>query len=98
LLSPLVSHGRRSVQGPQIPFELAIALSLLEGDIYKVLVPFDYIAHLRKYSGHNKVEGAYTTNNKVIFWIKDSVLHYDTAEKRANVLNFFINTALVSRS
>jgi son of sevenless-like protein len=93
-LSLLLSPGRRSVQAPQIkPNELAIALALLEGDKYKVLVPSDYIAHLRRHAGHNNVEGAYTTHNKIIFWVKDSVLHYDTVEKRADVLKFFIHTA-----
>jgi len=95
----LLSPGRRSVQAPQIkPNELAIALALLEGDKYKVLVPSDYIAHLRRHAGHNNVEGAYTTHNKIIFWVKDSVLHYDTVEKRADVLKFFIHTAQVSQA
>jgi son of sevenless-like protein len=97
--SLLLSPGRKTVQAPQIkPHELAIALALLEGDKYKVLVPSDYIAHLRRHGGHNNVEGAYTANNKIIFWVKDSVLHYDTAQKRADVLKFFIHTALVCQA
>jgi len=96
--SLLLSPGRRTVQAPQIkPNELAIALALLEGDKYKALVPSDYIAHLRRHAGYNNVEGAYTANNKIIFWVKDSVLHYDSVEKRADVLKFFIHTAQVSR-
>jgi len=96
--SLLLSPGRRTVQAPQIkPNELAIALALLEGDKYKALVPSDYIAHLRRHAGRNNVEGAYTANNKIIFWVKESVLHYDSVEKRADVLKFFIHTAQVSR-
>ena len=83
---------------PRIPIELANALALLEGDKYKVIVPFDYIAHLKKHPGRNNIEGAYTTNNKIIFWIKDSVLRNDTVEKRVSVLNLFIDTAQVSQS
>lgn len=75
---------------------MAIALTLLEGDKYKVLVPSDYIAHLRKHPGYNRVEGAYTANNKIGFWVKESILHYDAVDKRAEVLKFFIHTALVS--
>jgi son of sevenless-like protein len=97
-VSRLVSPGRGIVQIPRIPYELAIALTLLEGDKYKVLVPFDYIAHLRKRVGHNNIEGAYATNDKIIFWVKDSLLHYDTVKKRANALDFFINTAQASRT
>jgi len=92
----LLSPGRKTVQAPQVkPNELAIALALLEGDKYKVLVPSDYIAHLRRHGGHNNVEGAYTANNNIIFWVKDSVLHYDDVQKRADVLKFFIHTAVV---
>ena len=80
-----------------MPIELAIALALLEGDKYKVLVPFDYIAYLRRHAGRN-VERAYTTNNKIIFWIKESVLRCDTVQKRVHFLNFFINTALVNQT
>jgi len=98
--SPLLplSPGRRNVQTPPRPYELAIALALLEGDKYKVLVPSDYIAHLRRHGGHNNVEGAYTANNKIIFWVKDSVLHYDDVQKRADVLKFFIHTAVVCQA
>jgi len=92
--SPLVSHGKRSLQASQIkPHELAIALALLEGDKYKVLTPFDYTAHLGSHPGYNNIDGAYKTNNEITFWVKDSLLRYDAVEKRANVLNFFINTA-----
>ena len=66
------------------PLELAVALALLEGDKYTAIAPFDYIANLRGHAGYNNVEGAYATNNKIIFWVKDSVLHFDTVEKRAN--------------
>lgn len=95
-LSPL-SPGRRLLKASEIrPQDLAIALSILEGDQYKILVPSDYIAHLRRHSGYNSVQGAYTTNNRILFWVKDSILHYDRVDQRADVLKFFIHTAQVS--
>lgn len=94
--SPL-SPGRRMLKASEIkPQDLAIALTLLEGDKYKVLVPSDYIAHLRRHPGYNNVQGAYTVNNKIVFWVKDSILHYDRVDQRADVLKFFIHTAQVS--
>ncbi|KAF8181559.1 ras guanine nucleotide exchange factor domain-containing protein [Pholiota molesta] len=91
--SPL-SPGRRMLKASEIkPRDLAIALTLLEGDKYKVLVPSDYIAHLRRHPGYNNVQGAYTINNKIVFWVKDSILHYDRVDQRADVLKFFIHTA-----
>ncbi|KAF8964088.1 ras guanine nucleotide exchange factor domain-containing protein [Flammula alnicola] len=93
-LPPPLSPGRRTLQASEIkPNDLAIALTLYEGDIYKDLVPSDYIAHLRRYPGYNAVEGTYTTNNKIVFWVKDSILHYDGVEQRTEILKFFIHTA-----
>ncbi|KAJ3507608.1 hypothetical protein NLJ89_g6206 [Agrocybe chaxingu] len=93
-----LSPGRKMLSSSQIkPQDLAIALTLLEGDKYKALLPSDYIAHLGQHQGYNNVKAAYTTNNKIITWVKDSVLHYDSVEKRADVLKFFINTATECR-
>ncbi|KAH9483782.1 Serine/threonine-protein kinase STY17 [Psilocybe cubensis] len=90
--------GRKLLSASQIkPLDLAIALTLLEGDKYKVLVPSDYIAQLRRHPGYNNVEGVYTTNNKIILWVKDSILHFETAQDRASVLKFFIHTATECR-
>lgn len=36
-------------------------------------------------------------NNKIVLWVKQSVLRYDTAQLRAQRLAFFLNTAQVSR-
>lgn len=98
LTSPPLSPGRKLLQASDItPRDLAIALTLLEGDKYKAIVPCDYIAHLRRHSGFNSVEVACSVNNKIVLWVKQSVLHYDTAELRTQVLKFFLNTAQVSR-
>jgi len=97
-MSPL-SPGRRLLQASQIkPYDLAIALTLLEGDTYKSLTPSDYIAHIGRHPGYNNIESVYTINNKIIHWVKESILHYDSVEHRADVLKFFIHTAIVSSS
>jgi hypothetical protein len=67
----------------------------MEGDKYCVLRPPDYLEFLRKYPGHNPIEDVYRTHNKIILWVKCSILHYEQIEKRAEVLKFFINAALV---
>jgi len=97
-MPPPLAPGRKLLQASDItPRDLAIALTLLEGDKYKAIVPSDYIAHLRRHSGFNSVEAACLVNNKIVLWVKRSVLHYDTAELRTQVLKFFLNTAQVRR-
>lgn len=92
-----LSPGRRIPKASQIlPRDLAIALTLLEGDKYKAIQPMDYISHLRRHSRPNNVEAAWMVNNKVVTWVKQSVLHYDELEARTEVFKFFVNTAQVS--
>jgi hypothetical protein len=79
-----------------LPHDLAIALTLLEGDKYKSILPIDYIAHLRQHPGPNNVESACAVNNKIGYWVKKSILHYNQPEKRGKVLKFFVNTAQVN--
>jgi hypothetical protein len=87
------------LQASQIkPYDLAIALTLMEGDRYRVLGPPDYLAFLMKHPGHHLVEDVYSTNNKIILWVKCSILHYEKADKRAEVFKFFINAAEVSET
>lgn len=78
-----------------MPRDLAIAFTLLEGDKYKVILPTDYIAHLETQDRPNNVAGACLTNNRIVLWVKQSVLHYDAIDSRVQVLKFFVNTALV---
>ncbi|KAG6909446.1 hypothetical protein DXG01_000431 [Tephrocybe rancida] len=74
------------------PTDIAIALTLLEGDKYKAILPIDYIAHLTRKRRSN-VEAACLTNTTIVLWVKQSVLNYDTIRKRAKALGFFVNTA-----
>ena len=85
------------LQASQIkPYDLAIALTLMEGDRYRVLGPPDYLSFLMKHPGHNLVEDFYSTHNTIILWVKCSILLYEKAEKRTEVLKFFIHAAEVS--
>lgn len=77
------------------PQGLAIALTLLEGDRYRQIMPCDYLANQCGRPGYNNVDAACSVNNKIILWIKQSLLHYDALQSRAAVLKFFINTANV---
>ncbi|KAJ6546433.1 ras guanine nucleotide exchange factor domain-containing protein [Mycena vulgaris] len=76
-----------------LPRDLAIALTLLEGEKYRLILPADYIRHLRKMEGPNKVDAAGVENNRVILWVKKSVLTPSRVETRAEVLKFFVNAA-----
>ncbi|KAJ6547312.1 ras guanine nucleotide exchange factor domain-containing protein [Mycena capillaripes] len=76
-----------------LPRDLAIALTMLEGDNYWSILPDDYLSHLRKMEGPNNVDAASNENNKVVLWVKKSVLTPSRVETRAEVLKFFVNTA-----
>lgn len=95
-MDPAVLAQRQILQSRITPSELAIALTLLEGDKYKVLTPVDYLGHLRRHPGINNIEGVYTTNNMIILWVKNSILRHDSTADRTSALKFFINTAAVS--
>ncbi|KAJ6623384.1 ras guanine nucleotide exchange factor domain-containing protein [Mycena sp. CBHHK59/15] len=76
-----------------LPRDLAIALTLLEDDRYSSILPADYICHLRKLEGTNNVDLAGVENNKIVLWVKKSILTPARVEGRAAVLKFFVNTA-----
>ncbi|TFK26396.1 ras GEF [Coprinopsis marcescibilis] len=82
------------------PRDLAIGLTLLEGDKYRKIMPCDYLAYqLRQpISGYqNHIDIACTVNNKLIHWIKHSVLVSDDVKFRMGVIKFYIHTALECR-
>jgi len=77
------------------PHSLAIVLSLLEGENYQALRPSDYVLHLTKNMSEN-VNKFYETNEKIKLWVIESILQYDDVHRRAEVMTYFIKTALVS--
>ncbi|KAJ7285592.1 ras guanine nucleotide exchange factor domain-containing protein [Mycena rebaudengoi] len=76
-----------------LPRDLAIALTLLEGDKYQSISPADYISHLKRLEGGNNVDAAGTENNKIVLWVKKSILSPSQVETRTEVYKFFVNTA-----
>ena len=78
------------------PHSLAIVLSLLEGENYQALRPSDYVLHLTKSRSEN-VNKFYEMNDKIKLWVIESILQYDDVHRRAEVMTYFIKTALVSR-
>ena len=77
------------------PHSLAVVLSLLEGENYQALRPSDYVLHLTKNMSEN-VNKFYETNEKIKLWVIESILQYDDVLRRAEVMAYFIKTALVS--
>jgi son of sevenless-like protein len=94
---PVLSPGRPVLQPNEItPQGLALALTLLEGDKYKAILPCDYLANQCRRSGFNGVDDAASTNNRIIEWIKQSLLHWDALQQRAGVVKFYLSTAQVN--
>lgn len=86
---------------PQTPKDLAVALTILEGEKYKAIMPCDYLAYLRPeqiHGYHNPVEIARVVNNHIIQWVKQSILHYDEVLPRADVIKFYVHTAQECRN
>jgi len=77
------------------PRDLAIGLTLLEGDYFRALRPHDYIMHLTKGLSDN-INQIFQTKSKIRAWIIDRILHYDSIRWRSAILKFFIETAFVS--
>ncbi len=76
------------------PRDLAIGLTMLEGDHFRALRPPDYIVHLTKGLSDN-MNKIIQTKNKIRAWIIDRIFHYDTIDRRAGILKYFIDTAIV---
>jgi son of sevenless-like protein len=98
-LTPSPSEGIHVHRPKDIcPKDLAIALTTLEGGRYNQILPADYISHLQNPSDADNVSAAFMTNNRIIFWVKKSILHPGQLEGRAEAFKFFVNTALVRSS
>lgn len=90
------SIGKQSIRVSEIsPTALAIALTVLEGGKYKAITATDCISHLLGGDGVNNVAEARATNNKIVNWVKKSIIRSDRMENRGDTLRFFVNTAAV---
>ncbi|KAF4576870.1 hypothetical protein EYR36_000532 [Pleurotus pulmonarius] len=96
--SPLLSPGRKIPRASEMtPQDLAIALCLLQGDLFNKITPSQCIAHLRK-QPLNSVEFLQNTAHKIAFWVKKSILRSDEISHRGLALKFFVNVALACRA
>ena len=78
------------------PRGLALALTILEGDKYKAILPYDYLANQCHRPGFNRVDDAAFTNNQIIEWVKRSLLHWEALQQRADMVKFYLSTAQVN--
>ena len=77
------------------PQGLALALTLLEGDKFRLISPSDYLAHLCGRSERTNVDAAMSVNGKIKLWVQQNIVHFDALDPRVSVMTFYINTAKV---
>lgn len=91
---------------PQNAYELAVALTVMEGDRFKAILPGECVAYIRRRPENefvestdvqNSVDVALTTNKRITAWVKKSVLYCEDLEERIARLKFMCNTAAVSK-
>lgn len=78
------------------PKDLAIALTIIEGDRWGSIRPADYIHYFTKNPGHNPIEMAWVTNNTIVSWVKKSILRSENVEIRGETFKFFVHVAEVT--
>ena len=78
-----------------VPTDLAIAFTLIEGDLYSRITQTDCVVHLQQISGTRHIDAARKANNRIVNWVKKSVLRSDEVQSRSEVFKFFVNTAEV---
>ncbi|KZV65841.1 ras GEF [Peniophora sp. CONT] len=76
-----------------LPLELAVALTVLEGTLFSQITHFDCLAQLQRLAGARRVERAVGASNRIMNWVKKSILRSDSPDIRADVYKFFINVA-----
>lgn len=79
--------------------ELAAALTILEGNCYKRILPGDCVEYLVR-ADHSLIDNPYNialaTNKTITLWVKKSILDGRNWERRAAYYRFFFQTAKVS--
>jgi RasGEF domain len=80
------------------PKQIAAALTVLEGRMYNLVRPADYIIHLSQSRGSRPVVDACVMTEKVAFWVKSNVVYHSVIDDRVALFEFFVDTALVSPS
>jgi len=100
LISPSIPHTMISPKPakPTKPRDLAIALLMLEGDMYTRILPADYISYFQQQPGENTVRDVLETKYKITCWVQQVILSYDKLGERSELLKFFVSTAEESRN
>jgi son of sevenless-like protein len=89
---------------PSNAYQLAVALTTLEGNKFSAIFPGECVAYLRNrwdmetagpYDNPAALEAALATNKRISNWVKKSVLVCDHVEDRIDRLKFMCNTANV---
>ncbi|KAL0947206.1 hypothetical protein HGRIS_013323 [Hohenbuehelia grisea] len=92
--SPLLSPRRKIPRTSDlVPRDVAIAMTLLEGDKFVQILPAGYIGYLRKSTDAYCVDTALAINAQITYWVKRSILRCDAIKDRCEALKFFVNTA-----
>ncbi|KAI0303379.1 hypothetical protein B0F90DRAFT_1816200 [Multifurca ochricompacta] len=97
--SPILpSQSRLGTGLPSFPeqvkaIDIAISLSVIEGDSYGKITHADYIAHLRGSPITKHIELATKANNRLVNWVKRKVLSPEDVNRRANSFRLFVLVA-----
>ncbi|KAI9433953.1 ras guanine nucleotide exchange factor domain-containing protein [Lactarius indigo] len=74
------------------PADIALALTIIEGERYAEISQVDYVAHLRG-AVSKRIEFATKVNNRLVNWIKKKILGPEDVQKRASYFRHFVLVA-----
>ncbi|KAJ6590827.1 ras guanine nucleotide exchange factor domain-containing protein [Mycena sp. CBHHK59/15] len=76
---------------PTTPYDLAVALTLMEGDLYKPICSTDYLLN---YKGlPSRIDTLLAAHEKIIQWVKYSVLRHDEMEDTVSEIRRYTKAA-----
>jgi hypothetical protein len=101
---PITSSYNPAMSKGPTPKELAFALTALEAERYRNILPSEYIAFASKQLDSSpNLSVAIDLNKRINYWVQSSILDLDFGgdlsglEKRSEVKQFFVRTANVMR-
>jgi hypothetical protein len=102
LPEPKTPRGEKSV--PQTPFQLAVALTILEGQQFLSILPGQCVAYIRRksdldavpFADFSALDTAHETNRNITRWVKKSILQCNQIDDRVKRIKFMCQTATVS--
>jgi hypothetical protein len=96
-VSPSQPSSRHRPGSPSSPVQfkapdIALSLTVIEGERYAEISQADYVAHLRgAVSKH--IESATKVNNRLVNWVKQNILCSEDVQKRATNFKLFVLVA-----